>query len=98
MERDSLLAGVEAQELKADIDWSVVFGEFGGMFHDLIAPQLEKAKAYMQTDGFRNAGHESQEALVNAIRQMEQSLGGVGNVSFKKLGTEITAYRKALPT
>lgn len=96
VERDSLLAGVEAQELKADIDWSVVFGEFGGMFHDLIAPQLEKAKAYMQTDGFRNAGHESQEALVNAIRQMEQSLGGVGNVSFKKLGTEITAYRKSL--
>lgn len=96
VERDSLLAGVEAQELKADIDWSVVFGEFGGMFHDLIAPQLEKAKAYMQTDGFRNADHESQEALVSAIRQMEQSLGGVGDVGFKKLGAEITAYRKSL--
>lgn len=96
VERDSLLAGVEAQELKADIDWSVVFGEFGGMFHDFIDPQLEKAKAYMQTDGFRNADHESQEALVSAIRQMEQSLGGAGNVSFKKLGAEITAYRKSL--
>lgn len=96
VERDSLLAGVEAQELKADIDWSVVFGEFGGMFHDLIAPELEKAKAYMQTDEFRNADNESQEALVSAIRQMEQSLGGAGNVSFKKLGTEITAYRKSL--
>lgn len=96
VERDSLLAGVEAQELKADIDWSVVFGEFGGMFHDLIAPELEKAKAYMQTDEFRNADHESQEALVSAVRQMEQSLGGAGNVSFKKLGTEITAYRKSL--
>lgn len=96
VERDSLLAGVEAQDLKANIDWSVVFGEFGSMFHDLIAPQLEKAKAYMQTDGFRNADHESQEALVSAIQQMEQSLGGAGNVSFKKLGTEITAYRKSL--
>lgn len=96
VERDSLLAGVEAQELKADIDWSVVFGEFGGMFHDLIAPELEKAKAYMQTDEFRNADHDSQDALVSAIRQMEQSLGGAGNVSFKKLGTEITAYRKSL--
>lgn len=96
VERDSLLAGVEAQELKVDIDWSVVFGEFGSMFHDLIAPQLEKAKAYMQTDGFRNADHESQEALVSAIRQMEQSLGGAGNVNFKKLGSEITAYRESL--
>ena len=96
VERDSLLAGVEAQELKANIDWSVVFGEFGSMFHDLIAPELEKAKAYMQTDEFRNADHDSQEALINAVRQMEQSLGGADKVSFKKLGTEITAYQKSL--
>lgn len=96
VERDSLLAGVEAQELKADIDWSVVFGEFGGMFHDLIAPELEKAKAYMQTDEFRNAGHDSQEALANAVRQMEQSLGGAGKASFKKLGTEVAAYQSSL--
>lgn len=96
VERDSLLAGAEAQELKANIDWSVVFGEFGSMFHDLIAPELEKAKAYMQTDEFRNADHDSQEALINAIRQMEQSLGGADKVSFKKLGTEITAYQKSL--
>ena len=96
VERDSLLAGVEAQELKANIDWSVVFGEFGSMFHELIAPELEKAKAYTRTDEFRNADHDSQEALINAIRQMEQSIGGMGNVSFKKLGTEITAYQKSL--
>lgn len=96
VERDSLLAGAEAQELKANIDWSVVFGEFGSMFHDLIAPELEKAKAYMQTDEFRNADHDSQEALINAVRQMEQSLGGAGKVGFKKLGTEITAYQKSL--
>ncbi|MEY8684841.1 tape measure protein [Bacteroides sp. AN502(2024)] len=96
VERDSLLAGVEAQELKANIDWSVVFGEFGGMFHDLIAPEVEKAKAYMQTDEFRNADHESQETLVSAIRQMEQTLGGTDKVSFKKLGVEITAYQKSL--
>lgn len=96
VERDSLLAGVEAQELKANIDWSVVFGEFGSMFHELIAPELEKAKAYTRTDEFRNADHDSQEALISAIRQMEQSLGGAGKVSFKKLGTEITAYQKSL--
>ena len=96
VERDSLLAGVEAQELKANIDWSVVFGEFGSMFHELIAPELEKAKAYTRTDEFRNADHDSQEALISAIRQMEQSLGGADKVSFKKLGAEITAYQKSL--
>lgn len=96
VERDSLLAGIEAQELKANIDWSVIFGEFGNMFHDLIAPELEKAKAYTRTDEFRNADHDSQEALISAIRQMEQSLGGAGKISFKKLGTEIIVYQKSL--
>ncbi len=50
VERDSLLAGAEAQELKANIDWSVVFGEFGSMFHDLIAPELEEGKG-LYADG-----------------------------------------------
>ena len=96
VERDSHLAGIATQEMKAGIDWSVVFGEFGSMFHDLIAPELEKARAYMQTEEFRNADHESQEALVSAVRQMEQSMGGSGKVSFHKLGAEITAYQKSL--
>lgn len=96
VERDSLLSGIESQDLKANIDWSVVFGEFGSMFHDIIAPELEKAKAYMQTDEFRNADHDSQEVFMNAIRQMEQSLGGAKNVNFKKLGSDITAYQKSL--
>lgn len=96
VERDSLLARVESQELKANIDWDVVFGEFGSMFHDIIEPELEKAKAYMQTDEFRNADHDSQEVFMNAIRQMEQSLGGAKNVNFKKLGSDITAYQKSL--
>ena len=96
VECDSRLAGVEAQELRANIDWSTVFGEFGGMFHDVIAPELEKLKAYTQTDEFKNADHESQEALISAIRQMEQSLGGADKVSFRKLGADIAAYRKNL--
>lgn len=32
VERDSKLAGIEVQELKARIDWGTVFGEFGGCF------------------------------------------------------------------
>lgn len=96
VERDSRLAGIEARELKAKIDWGTVFGEFGGMFSDMIKPVLEDAKKYMQTDEFQNADHAGQEALVAAVRQMEQSLGGADKVSFKKLGTEVTAYQNAL--
>ena len=96
VERDSKLAGIEVQELKARIDWGTVFGEFGGIFSDMIKPVLADARKYMLTDEFRNADHASQDALVSAVQQMEKALGGSGKVSFKKLGVEVTAYQKAL--
>ena len=95
-ERDSLLAGVKAQELKSNIDWGIVFGEFGSMFNKVISPVLADAKAYVQTDEFKNSDHASQQALIDAIRQMERSLGGANNVSFKKLGNEINDYQEAV--
>lgn len=95
-ERDSMLAHVKADELRSNIDWGVVFGEFGTMFTKVIEPVLADAKAYVQTDEFKNSDHESQKALLDAIRQMEKSMGGAGNVSFKKLGNDINEYQSAM--
>ena len=72
-ERDSMLAHIKADELRSNIDWGVVFGEFGTMFTNVIEPVLADAKAYVQTDEFKNSDHESQKALLDAIRQMEKS-------------------------
>lgn len=96
IERDSSFARIEAQELKANINWSAVFGEFGSMFSDMITPVLADAKKYMSTDEFKNADHASQEVLIAAVQQMEQSLGSSDRVSFKKLGSDIDAYQRAL--
>lgn len=95
-ERDSLIAGVKAQELKANIDWSVVFGEFGGMFDKVIAPVLADAKAYIETDEFKNSDHASQEALIDAVQQMERNMGGADNLSFRRLGNEINDYQASV--
>ncbi|MDE7349486.1 MAG: tail tape measure protein, partial [Muribaculaceae bacterium] len=95
-ERDSLLTGVKAQELRSDIDWSVVFGEFGGMFTKVIEPVLTDAKAYVQTEEFKNSDQASQKALIDAIREMERNMGGADNLSFKRLGKEINDYQKAM--
>lgn len=94
-ERDSKLSGVETQALKANIDWTTVFGEFGGMFHDLIAPALEDAKKYIQTDEFKNSDQDSQKAMIDAIQQMEEALGSTGESNFKQLGDDIKAYQAA---
>lgn len=95
-ERDSKLSSIETAELKNNMNWSAVFGEFGGMFGEMMRPVLEDAKKYIQTDEFKNSDQASQQALIEAIQQMEQSLGGADKVSFEKLGTEIKAYQTAM--
>ena len=95
-ERDNRMSAIETKRLKSEIDWSVAFGEFGGMFADVIKPVLEQARQYMQTDEFKNANHDSQRTLIDAVQQMEESLGGASKVNFKKLASDIDAYRKSL--
>lgn len=95
-ERDRTLTGVASQELQTTTDWSMVMGEFGRMFRDVVAPELEKAKEYVQTEAFRNSDAASQETLLSAIRQMEQQMGSAGEASFRKLGADLNAYRDRL--
>lgn len=95
-ERDNKLASVRAAEIKENIDWSIVFGEFGGMFHDVLAPALADLKEYVKTDEFQNSDAQSQKAIIDAMQQMESALGSADKVSFEKLGQEINQYQKSL--
>lgn len=95
-ERDNQLASLKAAELRENIDWSVVFGEFGGMFHDVISPTLEELKNYIKTDEFKQSDADSQQSIIEAMRQMETAVGSSSRVSFEKLGEEISAYKDAL--
>ena len=66
------------------------------MFRDVITPVLADAKAYMDTDEFRNADHDSQRTLIEAVRQMETSAGVASPVSFGQLGADIDAYKLSM--
>lgn len=94
-QRDVAIQNKETEAIKANIDWVTVFGEFGSMFNDMIKPALEEAKKYVQTDKFKSSDQDSQKALIDAINQMEQSLGGAGGLNFKKLGQDIKVYQLA---
>lgn len=95
-QRDSETAALDVSYLKQSIDWTAVFGEFGGMFSDIIRPALEQAKVYMRTDEFKRLDPSSQNDLVDAVRQMEQSSGGSDKASFRRLGTEIDSLRQSM--
>lgn len=95
-DRDSKLASIESEALKTDIDWQTVFGEFGGMFSEMIKPALEDARKYMQTDEFKNSDAASKQAIVDAINQMEKSLGSSGGLNFRKLGEDVKVYQDSI--
>lgn len=94
-QRDIAIQNKETEIVKANIDWVTVFGEFGSMFSDMIKSALEEAKKYIRTDEFNNSDQASQKSLIDAINQMEKSLGGTGGVNFKKLGQDVKAYQTA---
>ena len=94
-QRDVAIQHKETDAIKANIDWVTVFGEFGSMFSDMIKPALDEAKKYVRTDKFKNSDQASQKSLIDAISQMEKSLGGTSGVNFKKLGEDVKAYQIA---
>lgn len=94
-QRDVAIQNKETEAIKANIDWVTVFGEFDSMFSDMIKPALDEAKKYVRTDKFKNSDQASQKSLIDAISQMEKSLGGTSGVNFKKLGEDVKAYQIA---
>ena len=94
-QRDVAIQNKETEAIKANINWVTVFGEFGSMFSDMVKPALDEAKKYIQTDKFKNSDQASQKSLIDAISQMEKSLGGTSGVNFKKLGEDVKAYHTA---
>lgn len=95
-QRDRETAQLDASYLRQSIDWTAVFGEFGGMFSDIIKPALEQAKAYMQTDEFKSLAPSDQNDIVDAVRQMERSSGGTGKAGFRSLGAEVEEFRQSM--
>ena len=95
-ERDARLAAVETEALKVRVDWPTVFGEFGGMFSQILRPALDDARRYMETEEFRNADPSDQKALVEAVSRMEDALGGAGTLNFRRLGEETERLRSDL--
>ena len=94
-QRDVAIQNKETEAIKANIDCVTVFGEFGSMFSDMVKPALDEAKKYVRTDKFKNSDQASQKSLIDAISQMEKSLGGTSGVNFKKLGEDVKAYHTA---
>ncbi len=95
-QRDTALAGVESKAINANIDWELVFGDFGQMFGDIVKPEMEKVRAYTKTNEFNNADDSSKQTIIEALTKMEDSFGDSGSLNFRQLGKDIQTYRDSL--
>lgn len=75
-ERDGSIQASRNKKLVADIDWAIVFNDFGLMMEAEVKATLDKLRAYTQTDEFKNQKLEDQQVVWDAINRFEVELGG----------------------
>lgn len=87
---------VEAKAISAKIDWYTVFGNVGGILKDVLRPLLEELKTYVGTDAFKSLGADQQKAIVDAMSTMRDQIGTNGDLGWRDLARDLTAYQTAL--
>lgn len=95
-ERDAALSKLDFSNLKEQIDWTAVFGDFGAMFKDVTSSVLPDLKRYVGSDEFKRLDAVEQQTLVDAMNRLEKSLGNSKGLDFKKLGVDVKSYQDAV--
>lgn len=87
---------LEASAIMARIDWYQVFGNVGGIMKDVLTPLLEDLKAYVSTEKFQNLGADQQKQIIDAMANIRQQVGTTGDVGWRNLAADLSAYQEAL--
>ena len=93
-EADNQIKQIEATAVTAKIDWYSVFNNIGGLMTQQLKPLYSELKEYVKSDTFRTAGAENQQAIVEAMKNMRESV--YENESWQDLADAMTSYQKAV--
>lgn len=93
-EADNQIKQIEATAVTAKIDWYSVFNNIGGLMSQQLKPLYSELKEYVESDAFRTAGAENQKAIVEAMKNMRESV--YENESWQDLADAMTSYHKAV--
>lgn len=87
---------VEANAVMQKIDWYKVFGNVGGIMKSSLIPLLDELKTFVGTDKFQSLGADQQKAIVEAMGNLRSQIGNTGDLGWKDLAKDLTAYQTAL--
>lgn len=95
-QRDSAGKKLEIEAIRQSVDWGSVFGNFGTMFREQLAPTLQKLRAIAGSEGFRNSTLQEQKVLYDLIDKLEKANTVWDGKIFKSLGDDLIAYQTAM--
>lgn len=94
-ERDKKLGETKYKSIVGDIDWKALFSGVSSLSAEMLKPMLGQLNAYTQTDEFKSAGTQTQQDVVNLIKELKGFVGGQ-DVTFEQLANATTAFQNAV--
>ena len=85
-------ASLKFEEISRGIDWNALFSGVGNLTKEMMEPMMERLRAYVETDDYRNADAETQQKVTDLIQEMRKYVGTDQSVTWQKLGEAIKHF------
>lgn len=89
-------ASMSFEEISRGIDWNALFSGIGSLSQEMMRPMMEQLRAYIETDDYRNADAQTQQAVTDLIQQLRQYIGTDQSVTWQKLDEELKAFTNSV--
>ena len=85
-------ASLKFEEISRGIDWNALFSGVGNLTKEMMEPMMERLRAYVETDDYRNADAETQQKVTDLIQEMRKYVGTDQSATWQKLGEAIRQF------
>lgn len=85
-------ASLKFEEISRGIDWSALFSGVGNLTKEMMEPMMERLRAYVETDDYRNADAETQQKVTDLIQEMRKYVGTDQSATWQKLDDAIKHF------
>ena len=95
-EQKQKVSAMKFEDISMGIDWATLFNGVSNISSDMLKPMLEQLQAYTKTEEYSQAEAQTQQNIVNLIRELRGYLGSEMTTSFNDLATAITNFNNSV--
>ena len=95
-EKKKALANFDYESISMGIDWKGLMSGVGNMSKEMLKPMLDKLDAYTNTPQFQQADTQTQQKVVDLLREIRTYLGTDQNATWQNLAESIDSFNKSV--